>query len=112
MIRRKTFDAAKFQKEWIVIVDGTQGYSGSRKINDACLERRHNKGTDEETVNYHNDILEAKICGPAKVEDRKPGIQQAEELERRYNTCLQLEHERIEKPLPDATDIGLYQTTL
>ena len=61
MIRRKTFDAAKFNKEWIVIVDGTQGYSGNRKINDACLERHHHKGTDEETVNYHNDILEAKI---------------------------------------------------
>ena len=60
-IRRKTFNGAKFNKEWIVIVDGTQGYSGSRKINDACLERRHKKGTDEETVNYHNDILEAKI---------------------------------------------------
>ena len=61
MIRRKTFDDAKFNKEWIVIVDGTQGYSGRRKINDACLERHHNKGTDEETINYHNDILEAKI---------------------------------------------------
>ena len=60
-IRRKTFDGAKFNKEWIVIVDGTHGYSGSRKINEACLERHHKKGTDEETVNYHNDILEAKI---------------------------------------------------
>ena len=61
MIRRKTFDAAKFNKEWIVIIDGTQGYSGVRKINDVCLERHHNKGTDAETINYHNDILEAKI---------------------------------------------------
>ena len=61
MIRRKTFDDAKFQKKWLVIVDGTQTYSGSRKINDACLERRHNKGTDAETVSYHWDVLEAKI---------------------------------------------------
>ena len=61
LIRRKTFDAAKFNKEWIVIIDGTQGYSGGRKINDVCLERHHNKGTDAETINYHNDILEAKI---------------------------------------------------
>ena len=61
VIRRKTFDGAKFNKEWIVIIDGTQGYSGGRKINEACLERHHNKGTDEETINYHNDILEAKI---------------------------------------------------
>ena len=61
LIRRKTFDGAKFNKEWIVIVDGTQGYSGKRKINESCLERHHSKGTDEETINYHNDILEAKI---------------------------------------------------
>ena len=61
LIRRKTFDGAKFNKERIVIVDGTQGYSGSRKINEACLERHYNKDKDDETVNYHNDILEAKI---------------------------------------------------
>ena len=61
LIRRKSFDGAKFNKEWVVIVDGTQGYSGSRKINEACLERRYNKDTDDETINYHNDILEAKI---------------------------------------------------
>ena len=60
-IRRKTFDGAKFNREWAVIVDGTQGYSGGRKINENCLERRHNKGADEETINYHSDILEAKI---------------------------------------------------
>ena len=61
LIRRKSFDGAKFNKEWVVIVDGTQGYSGSRKINEACLERHYNKDTDDETINYHNDILEAKI---------------------------------------------------
>ena len=61
LIRRKSFDGAKFNKEWVVIVDGTQGYSGSRKINEACLERHYNKDTDDGTVNYHNDILEAKI---------------------------------------------------
>ena len=61
LIRRKTFDGAKFNKEWIVIVDGTQGYSGSRKIDEASLERHYNKDADGETINYHNDILEAKI---------------------------------------------------
>ena len=34
---------------------------GSRKLNDGCLERHYNKGTNEETVNYHCDVLEAKI---------------------------------------------------
>ncbi len=61
MIRRKTFDDAKFHKKWLVIVDGTQTYSGNRKLNDGCLERRYKKGTEEETVNYHCDVLEAKI---------------------------------------------------
>ncbi len=61
LIRRKTFDDARFRKKWLVIVDGTQIYSGSRKLNDGCLERYYNKGTEEETVNYHSDVLEAKI---------------------------------------------------
>lgn len=61
LIRRKTFDGAKFQKKWLVIVDGTQTYSGSRKLNDGCLERRFHKDTNEEMVNYHCDVLEAKI---------------------------------------------------
>lgn len=61
LIRSKAFYDARFQKKWIVIVDGTQTYSGSRKLNDGCLERHYNKGTNEETVNYHCDVLEAKI---------------------------------------------------
>lgn len=61
LIRRKSFNDAKFMGKWIIIIDGTQLYSGDRKINDKCLERRYNKGTDQETVNYHVDVLEAKI---------------------------------------------------
>ena len=61
LIRSKAFYDARFQKKWLVIVDGTQTYSGSRKLNDGCLERHYNKGADEETVNYHSDVLEAKI---------------------------------------------------
>ena len=61
LIRSKTFYDARFQKKWLVIVDGTQTYSGSRKLNDGCLERHYNKGTEEEAVNYHCDVLEAKI---------------------------------------------------
>ena len=61
LIRRKSFDNAKFIGKWIVIIDGTQLYSGDRKINDKCLERHYNKGTEQETVNYHVDVLEAKI---------------------------------------------------
>ena len=61
LIRSKAFYDARFQKKWLVIVDGTQTYSGSRKLNESCLERHYNKGTEEETVNYHCDVLEAKI---------------------------------------------------
>ncbi len=61
LIRSKAFYDARFQKKWLVIVDGTQTYSGSRKLNAGCLERHYNKGTDEERVNYHCDVLEAKI---------------------------------------------------
>lgn len=49
------------QKKWLVIVNGTQTYSGSRKLNDGCLERRSHKNTDEEKINYHCDVLEEKI---------------------------------------------------
>ena len=61
LVRGKAFYDARFQKKWLVIVDGTQTYSGSRKLNEGCLERHYNKGTGEETVNYHCDVLEAKI---------------------------------------------------
>lgn len=61
LIRSKAFYDGRFQKKWLVVVDGTQIYSGSRKLNDGCLERRYNKGTEEESVNYHCDVLEAKI---------------------------------------------------
>ena len=61
LIRSKAFYDARFRKKWLVIVDGTQTYSGSRKLNEECLERHYNKGTDKEKVNYHCDVLEAKI---------------------------------------------------
>ena len=60
-IRRKTFDDARYKKRWIIIIDGTQKYSGERKINDKCLERHHDKGTENESISYHEDVLEAKI---------------------------------------------------
>lgn len=61
LIRRKTFDDARFQRKWLVIVDGTQLYSGSRKLNENCLERHYKNDIGIEIVNYHCDVLEAKI---------------------------------------------------
>ena len=45
-----------------MIIDGSQLFSGSRQLNDRCLERHYNKRTEEETMNYHCDVLETKIC--------------------------------------------------
>lgn len=61
LIRRKSFEDARFMKKWLVIVDGTETYSGSRKLNEKCLESHYNKGTEQERINYHQNILEAKI---------------------------------------------------
>ena len=61
LIRKKTFNDARYLKKWLIIIDGSQLYSGNRKINNKCLERHYNKGTDNEVVNYHTDVLEAKI---------------------------------------------------
>lgn len=63
LIRRKTFDDAKVFKKWLVLVDATQTYSGGRQINENCLERHYGKDNDseDEIVNYHLDVLEAKL---------------------------------------------------
>lgn len=61
LMRRRTFEDARYKKRWLVIVDGTQTYSGDRQTNGSCLERHHDKGTGKEHVNYHLDVLGAKI---------------------------------------------------
>ena len=61
LIRRRCFEDARYKKKWLVIVDGTQIYCGQRKLNEHCLERCCNKGTDKEITLYHRDVLEAKI---------------------------------------------------
>ena len=61
LIRRKSFDSAKYQKKWAVYVDGTELYSGKRKLNEHCLEKRHQKGREKESKSYHIAVLEAKI---------------------------------------------------
>lgn len=63
LIRRNTFDDAKVFKKWLVLVDATQTYSSGRQINENCLERHYGKDNDseDEIVNYHLDVLEAKL---------------------------------------------------
>ncbi len=60
LIRSKAFYDTRIQGKWLVIVDGTQTYSGSRKLHNGCLERHYSNGLGK-TVNYQCDVLEAKI---------------------------------------------------
>ena len=61
MIRRKTFNSAKVQGKWLVIVDGTELDEGLKQKNSSYLERCYNRGTEEEYIRYHRGVLEAKI---------------------------------------------------
>lgn len=61
LIRRRSFEDARYKKRWVVIFDATQTYSGNRCINGNCLERHYDRGTENERVNYHVDVLEAKL---------------------------------------------------
>lgn len=61
LIRKRCFGDARYKKKWLVIVDGTQLYCGRRKLNEHCLERCSNKGTDKEIRLYHRAVPEAKI---------------------------------------------------
>ena len=64
-IRSKRLDAYRFraggQHYWIIAVDATQLYQGSRKINNQCLFRIHKKGTAEEYTEYYISVLCAHI---------------------------------------------------
>ena len=113
MIRRKSFDDARFMKKWLVIVDGTQTYSGSRRLNEGCLERRHRKGTEEETVNYHCDVLEAKIVfGESLIvsiasefienDGEGAGPQKGMDEEKRKQDCETKAFKRLAKKLKEA----------
>lgn len=61
LIRKRCFEDARYEKKWLVIVDGTQLYCGQKKWNEHCLKRCSRKGTEQEITLYHRDVLEAKI---------------------------------------------------
>ena len=61
MVRRKSFDGAKIQGKWLVLVDGSELDEGNVKKNDNYLSRCYNKGKENETTKYHRSVLEAKI---------------------------------------------------
>lgn len=140
LIRSKMFYDARFRKKWLVIADETQTYSGNRKLHDGCLERHYSKGTKEETVNYHCDVLEAKIVlGESVVirvasefienngENAEAQKGLSEEKRKQETSDGHLPGIRItkknaeklagaghgaEEPLPDDTDIGYGETAV
>lgn len=61
MIRRKSFDDAKIQGKWLVLVDGCELDEGYIQKNDNYLSRCYNRGTENEFTKYHRSVLEAKI---------------------------------------------------
>ena len=62
LIRKKSFDGAKFLGEyWLVIVDATQLFCFRERHCEHCLTKTINKGTKEEKTVYYHQVLEAKI---------------------------------------------------
>lgn len=62
LIRKKSFNEAKFLKKyWMIIIDGTSLFYFKKKHCDNCLKQVKNKGTEEEQTFYYHKVLEAKI---------------------------------------------------
>ena len=62
LIRKKSFDGAKFlRKYWLIIVDGTQLFCFKKRHCVHCLTKTFNKGTKDEKTIYYHQVLEAKI---------------------------------------------------
>ena len=81
-------------------------------MNDKCLERHHGKGTDNERVNYHSDVLEAKIVFGEKlivsiasefIENNAEDAKRYEGMseEERKQDCERKAFERLAKKLKD-----------
>lgn len=61
LIRMKSFDAAKFQKKWIVIVDGTWLQTYKEEKDKYCMSREYIKEDGSKGKLWYRMALEAKI---------------------------------------------------
>ena len=62
LIRTNQFYSYRLDKQyWLILIDGTGIYGGSRKIHSKCLFRVHNKKQADEYTTYHIQVLEAKL---------------------------------------------------
>jgi len=62
LIKTRSFENSRIRnKYWQVVVDGTQLYSSDKRHCEHCLTRTHNKGKENESVEYYHMVLEAKL---------------------------------------------------
>ncbi len=62
LIRTNQFYSYRLKKQyWLILIDGTGIYGGSRKIHSKCLFRIHHKRQEDEYTTYHIQVLEAKL---------------------------------------------------
>ena len=62
LIRSRAFEDGRIRNRyWQIIVDGTQLVSSRKELDGAYIYRVHNKGTENEYIEYCYYVLEAKI---------------------------------------------------
>jgi len=62
LLRKRSFENARFLgKYWMVIVDATQLFCFTEKMDEHCLRKTTNKGTKDEKTYYYHNVLEAKL---------------------------------------------------
>lgn len=61
LIRKKSFDSARFQKKWLIIVDGTWLQTYREKQDDFCMCREYKQEDGTKKYLWYRMALEAKI---------------------------------------------------
>lgn len=61
IIDRKLLYNYRYNKLWVIAVDATQIYRGSKKIHEKCLYCVHNRGKENEYTEYYISILVASL---------------------------------------------------
>lgn len=62
LIRMRSFESNRIQKKyWLVIIDGTQLHSFSKRHCTKCLTREHKLADGTSKIEYYHSVLEAKL---------------------------------------------------
>lgn len=69
LIRSRAFEQARIHKKyWQIIMDGTQLTSSKRPLDEKSLYRVHNRGKENESIEYYYYVLEAKLVLHPKIQ--------------------------------------------